>query len=294
MCRPCPGTSNEFHKRFEIPILRARDALATETEQQLGQERLTEARARAFGPWQTGRTADVRMPPSMRAHSTQLLDLAVQFTIRRTSTILSKYLPVKGASARPGGSVRARGMLMDRLQVFRSRCGRRGNSGLCRVLPHDRHAGHHVQAFPQVQVDQEADRRRRRHYPHRHLVAQEAREPYGAPAPQAATALPRLTGRRRRRRRCLHPTGADPALVYDKCVERAEGFEDSLELFPPGFSTKSFRPELTFRPEFSGKFQVLDTMLAWMRARTNDKARAAAPRWARWLLPPADQRCATA
>jgi len=50
MCRSLctyPGTSNEFHKRFEIPILRARDALATEAEQQLGQERLAQVIARA-------------------------------------------------------------------------------------------------------------------------------------------------------------------------------------------------------------------------------------------------------
>jgi len=75
-------------------------------------------------------------------------------------------------------------------------------------------------------------------------------------------------------------------------MERAEGFEDSLELFPAGFSTKSFRPELTFRPEFSGKFQVLDTMLAWMRARTNDKVSAAALCWATWFSP-ADHNCAS-
>ena len=69
----------------------------------------------------------------------------------------------------------------------------------------------------------------------------------------------------------LSTTAPDPGLVHDKCQQRSEGFEDSLELFPPGFTTQSYRPELAFRPEMSGKFQVLDTMLAWIRAKTNDK-----------------------
>ena len=65
----------------------------------------------------------------------------------------------------------------------------------------------------------------------------------------------------------------DPALVHDKCLQRSEGFEDALELFPAGYTPTSYRPELAFRPEMSGKFQVLDTMLAWIRTETNDKVR---------------------
>ncbi|SMR54070.1 unnamed protein product [Zymoseptoria tritici ST99CH_1E4] len=60
------GTRQEFRKKFEIPILRGRDASGTEADQQKGNERLKE-----------------------------LLELVNKFIIRRTNDILSKYLPVK-------------------------------------------------------------------------------------------------------------------------------------------------------------------------------------------------------
>ncbi|KAH6668683.1 DNA repair protein rhp54 [Plectosphaerella plurivora] len=60
------GTRLEFRKRFEIPILRGRDADATEGERQRGDECLRE-----------------------------LLGVVNKFIIRRTNDILSKYLPVK-------------------------------------------------------------------------------------------------------------------------------------------------------------------------------------------------------
>ncbi|SPO05098.1 probable Rad54 homolog MUS-25 [Cephalotrichum gorgonifer] len=60
------GTRLEFRKRFELPILRGRDAQASEAERQKGDECLTE-----------------------------LLALVNKFIIRRTNDILSKYLPVK-------------------------------------------------------------------------------------------------------------------------------------------------------------------------------------------------------
>lgn len=65
----CPGllgNSNEFRKRFENPILKGRDADATDDDHKRGQERLEE-----------------------------LIALVNRCMIRRTSTILSKYLPVK-------------------------------------------------------------------------------------------------------------------------------------------------------------------------------------------------------
>ncbi|TPX12782.1 uncharacterized protein E0L32_000959 [Thyridium curvatum] len=60
------GTRLEFRKRFEIPILRGRDADASEKERQKGDECLAE-----------------------------LLGVVNKFIIRRTNDILSKYLPVK-------------------------------------------------------------------------------------------------------------------------------------------------------------------------------------------------------
>ncbi|CCU99623.1 unnamed protein product [Malassezia sympodialis ATCC 42132] len=60
------GNRNEFRKRFEIDILRGRDAEATDKEKQIGREKLQE-----------------------------LSGIVSQFIIRRTNDILSKYLPLK-------------------------------------------------------------------------------------------------------------------------------------------------------------------------------------------------------
>ncbi|XP_035698266.1 DNA repair and recombination protein RAD54-like [Branchiostoma floridae] len=60
------GTAQEFKKRFETPILRGRDASASDKDQKRGEEKLKE-----------------------------LLDIVDRCIIRRTASILSKYLPVK-------------------------------------------------------------------------------------------------------------------------------------------------------------------------------------------------------
>ena len=60
------GTRNEFRKKYEIPILRGRDAAGSDADRQRGDECLAE-----------------------------LLVLVNKFIIRRTNDILSKYLPVK-------------------------------------------------------------------------------------------------------------------------------------------------------------------------------------------------------
>lgn len=60
------GTRNEFHKKYEMPILRGRDASATDEDRKKGDNCLAE-----------------------------LLALVNKFIIRRSNDILSKYLPIK-------------------------------------------------------------------------------------------------------------------------------------------------------------------------------------------------------
>ena len=60
------GTRNDFRKKYELPILKGRDAAGSDMDRQKGDERLAE-----------------------------LLALVNKFIIRRTNDILSKYLPVK-------------------------------------------------------------------------------------------------------------------------------------------------------------------------------------------------------
>ncbi|KAJ2612047.1 DNA-dependent ATPase protein rad54, partial [Coemansia sp. RSA 1365] len=60
------GSTQEFRKRYELPILRGRDSLATDNEQQIGDAKLSELNA-----------------------------VASKVIIRRTNDLLSKYLPVK-------------------------------------------------------------------------------------------------------------------------------------------------------------------------------------------------------
>lgn len=60
------GTRNDFRKKYEIPILRGRDAAGTDDQRKKGDDCLAE-----------------------------LLTLVNKFIIRRTNDILSKYLPVK-------------------------------------------------------------------------------------------------------------------------------------------------------------------------------------------------------
>jgi len=65
----CPGllgTNNDFRKNYEIPILKGRDAGATDKELQKGFER-----------------------------SEKLIELCSRFMLRRTNSVLKKYLPAK-------------------------------------------------------------------------------------------------------------------------------------------------------------------------------------------------------
>ena len=38
---------------------------------------------------------------------------------------------------------------------------------------------------------------------------------------------------------------SDPDLIYEKCLERSEGFENAIDLFPSDYTTKVVRPELS-------------------------------------------------
>ncbi len=38
---------------------------------------------------------------------------------------------------------------------------------------------------------------------------------------------------------------ADPLLIYDKALEREEGFETALDLFPKNFDPKEIQPEFS-------------------------------------------------
>ncbi|KAJ8305909.1 hypothetical protein KUTeg_016454 [Tegillarca granosa] len=59
---------------------------------------------------------------------------------------------------------------------------------------------------------------------------------------------------------CNHPD-----LIFEKCLEKANGYGKALELFPPGYNLKILRPEL------SGKVLVLDCLLALIKSTTSDK-----------------------
>ncbi|XP_060479976.1 DNA repair and recombination protein RAD54-like isoform X3 [Panthera onca] len=168
------GTAHEFKKHFELPILKSRDAAASEADRQLGEERLRE-----------------------------LTSIVNRCLIRRTSDILSKYLPVK---------------------IEQVVC--------CRLtsLQTELYKKFLRQAKP----------------------AEELRE--GKMSVSSLSSITLL------KKLCNHP-----ALIYDKCVEEEGGFEGALEIFPPGYSSKSLEPQL------SGKMLVLDYILAVTRSRSSDK-----------------------
>ncbi|XP_073420051.1 DNA repair and recombination protein RAD54-like isoform X2 [Dendrobates tinctorius] len=168
------GTAKEFKKRFEIPILKGRDADASPADRERGEEKLKE-----------------------------LISLVNRCLIRRTSDILSKYLPVK---------------------IEQVIC--------CRLTPLqlELYRGFLKQVKPAEEL---------------------ASGRMSVSSLSSITALKKL---------CNHP-----ALIYDKCVEGADGFQGALGLFPPGYNSKSAEPQL------SGKMLVLDYILAVTRTTSSDK-----------------------
>uniref|UniRef100_A0A8C5JZI6 Helicase ATP-binding domain-containing protein n=1 Tax=Jaculus jaculus TaxID=51337 RepID=A0A8C5JZI6_JACJA len=151
-------------------VLESRDAAASEADRQLGEERLRE-----------------------------LISIVNRCLIRRTSDILSKYLPVK---------------------IEQVVC--------CRLTP--------------LQTD---------------LYKRFLR--------QAKPAEELSEGKMNVHLSSLTFVFSDPALIYDKCVAEEDGFEGSLDIFPPGYNSKAVEPQL------SGKMLVLDYILAVTRSRSSDK-----------------------
>ncbi|XP_063483705.1 DNA repair and recombination protein RAD54-like isoform X11 [Symphalangus syndactylus] len=168
------GTAHEFKKHFELPILKGRDAAASEADRQLGEERLRE-----------------------------LTSIVNRCLIRRTSDILSKYLPVK---------------------IEQVVC--------CRLTP--------------LQTEL-----------YKRFLRQAKPEEELREGKMSVSSLSSITSLKKL---CNHP-----ALIHDKCVEEEDGFVGALDLFPPGYNSKTLEPQL------SGKMLVLDYILAVTRSRSSDK-----------------------
>uniref|UniRef100_A0A915BSD9 DNA repair and recombination protein RAD54-like n=1 Tax=Parascaris univalens TaxID=6257 RepID=A0A915BSD9_PARUN len=170
------GTAQEFKRRFENIILRGRDADATDEQRAKGDEALAE-----------------------------MASIVNKCIIRRTSSLLTRYLPVKYEL-----------IVCCKL------------TGLQEKL---------YQKFISSKSLQENTSR--------------------SDGKITGTALSFITNLKKL---CNHPQ-----LVYDKCQRNEEGFQGCLELFPSGFSDK------TFEPSFSGKMKVLDCLLAVTKQTTDDK-----------------------
>uniref|UniRef100_A0A914VVU3 DNA repair and recombination protein RAD54-like n=1 Tax=Plectus sambesii TaxID=2011161 RepID=A0A914VVU3_9BILA len=172
------GTAAEFKKRFENPILRGRDSAATDDQHKHGEEKLLE-----------------------------MAQLVNRCIIRRTSALLTKYLPVKYELIVCCGLTDVQRALYEKFINSKA-------------------------TLAQLRATQQGSR-------------------------GSATSLSSITNLKKL---CNHP-----ALIYDKCKEGAEGFEDCMGLFPPSFSNSRLDPAL------SGKMKVVDCLLAATRATTNDK-----------------------
>ncbi|XP_020722385.1 DNA repair and recombination protein RAD54-like isoform X1 [Bombus terrestris] len=174
------GTAQEFRKKFEIPILRGQDAAATDTERKLAQERLAE-----------------------------LVSIVNKCLIRRTSALLSKYLPLKYELV---VCIRMGKLQTDLYNSFIQ------SDSVRKSMEENSANSKKGKSFSTL---------------------------------AAITLLKKL---------CCHPD-----LVYDKILEKSDGFENAAKLMPPNYNTKEIMPEL------SGKLMVLDCLLASIKTTTNDK-----------------------
>lgn len=171
------GTTADFRKQYENPILRGQNADSTDGERAKAQERLNELNA-----------------------------IVNQCMIRRTSALLTKYLPVKFEMV---VCVRLSQLQSDLYKSF---------------------------------LESDAVRK---------IMSAKTETKASLTALSNITALKKL---------CNHPD-----LVYDKIMERADGFENAVKFLPVGYNKKELYPEL------SGKLMLLDCMLADIRTNTDDK-----------------------
>jgi len=169
------GSVTDFKRKFETPILRGRDGEATDDAQKKGEEKLTE-----------------------------LLSIVSKCIIRRTSALLSKYLPVK----------------VEQVVV-------------CSLTSLQKNIYKSLVNTKLVRLQNEEENK------------------------LSASSLGFIN---QIKKLCNHPE-----LIYNKSKLYEDGFHEIFDLFPPGFNMKTFKPDL------SGKMQVLDVILAIVKATTDDK-----------------------
>ncbi|KAF5399293.1 Dna repair and recombination protein rad54 [Paragonimus heterotremus] len=185
------GTAAEFRRRFETPILRGRDADATEEEQKEGEEKLQE-----------------------------LLLIVNRCIIRRTQALLTKYLPVKIEQ------VVCCNLTASQRSVYTDFVSRMAREVAERLKTADEGGIRGISGLSGSSL-------------------------------ASITLLKKL---------CNHPD-----LVYDKMRTNTEGFLNALSHFPADYKGSLESNATPFRPDLSGKFQVLDYLLALIRTSTSDK-----------------------
>lgn len=171
------GTTAEFRRQYEHPITKGQNADSTDKERLKAQERLNE-----------------------------LISIVNQCMIRRTSALLTKYLPIKFEMV---VCVKLTQLQKDLYKNF---------------------------------LKSDSIRKS--------MLAKEN-------VKASLTALSNITSLKKL---CNHPD-----LIYDKIMERADGFENAQQFLPSNYSKKELYPEL------SGKLMLLDCMLADIRTNTDDK-----------------------
>ncbi|EUB58337.1 DNA repair and recombination protein RAD54-like protein [Echinococcus granulosus] len=188
------GTAAEFRKKFETPILRGRDADATDAEQKVGEEKLREVNASLL----------VEQVVCCRLAPTQA-QVYAEF-VKRMAREVSKQLGGSGG----GGDKKLSVSSLASITHLKKLCNR---ELLLDIL--------NLPSIPEF---------------------------VGGIA-------------------CIN---WNPDLIFDRIRSGSDSFGGMLSFFPSGYAScsESGRPA---QPEMSGKFQVLDCLLAIIRTTSNDK-----------------------